>query len=69
MSLLELLKQRRVWAGIFAAITLTLSLFGVSLQMDVNGLTDAVIKLIEAISGLLAVVFPIWSAIKPNLKR
>ena len=66
MKILELLKQRRIWAGIFSTIAFLLPTMGVALQIDVNGLTDTVVKLIEAISGFMAVVLPIWSYFFPK---
>jgi len=65
-QILEILKQRRIWAGIFGAIAFILPMFGVSLALDVNGITDAIMVLIQAISGIVAVAFPIISYFKPK---
>ena len=65
-NILELLKQRRVWAGIFGSITFLLPVFGVKYDMDVNTLTDLFTNLGLAISALLTAVLPIWSYFKPK---
>lgn len=65
-KILELLKQRRVWAGLFATIALILPLVGVNISLDANSLTDAVMKLVDAISSLLAIILPLLSYFKPK---
>jgi len=65
-TFVELLKQRRIWAGIFATIALVLSMSGVNVQFDTNSATEAVMQLIEALSGLAAVLLPIWSLVSPK---
>lgn len=65
-QLLEALSHRRTWTAIFGFIALVLPVIGVQLDIDVNGLTDAVMRLVEAISGLMAVVLPILSLINPK---
>ena len=64
--MLELLKQRRIWASIFSTIAVMLSLFGSNLFIDANGLSDAIVNVIESISALMAIVLPIWSYLKPK---
>ena len=66
MNIIVLLQQRRIWAGIFGAIAFILPLLGISLTLDVNGIVDAILKLVEAISGLMAVALPIISYFKPK---
>lgn len=62
---MELLKSRRVWAGVAAIIALTLPLLGYN-DLDANSLTDAIMGVVEAISSLAAVILPIWSYFYPK---
>lgn len=66
MPILELLKQRRIWTGLFAFIAFMLPLCGVHMDLDVANLTDAVMKVIEAVCSLMAIVLPIISYYKPK---
>ncbi len=65
-TFLNLAKQRRVWASFFAIIAFVLPLLGVNLNIDQDSLTDAFVNFIEALSGLLAVLLPIWSYFFPK---
>jgi len=65
-KILVLLKQRRLWASIFAFIAIILPLFGVEVDFNADSATSAVMGVVEALIGLLAVVLPIWSFIKPK---
>ena len=65
-KILEILKQRRVWAGICALIAFVLPLFGVTATIDVNGAVDAIMKVIEGLSSILAIGLPLWSYFKPK---
>lgn len=62
----ELLQQRRIWAGIFASIAFIISAFGIQMGFDATVWTEAVMKLVEAISGLMAVILPLVSYFKPK---
>jgi hypothetical protein len=65
-QILEALQHRRVWTAIFGFIALVLPVLGVQLDLDVNGLTDATMRLVEAISGLMVIILPIHSYFKPK---
>jgi len=66
MKILELLKQRRIWAGIFGAIAIILPMIKVNVDLDVNGLTNAVMDLITAITAISTMILPIISYFKPK---
>ena len=66
MQILELLKQRRIWASIFGAIAILLPLFGVHFTFDTTNYTDAVMAFINGLCGLLAIILPIISYFKPK---
>lgn len=66
MKILELLQQRRIWAGLFAVVAFILPMFGVTLAIDADGLTEAFLQFFQALSGLLAVILPILSYFKPK---
>ena len=63
---IEVLKQRRIWAGICAFVAFILPFFGVSLSFNVEGTIDSIMKVIEAVSGLLAIILPIISYFRPK---
>ena len=64
--MLELLKQRRIWAGIFAAVAFILPLFGKTFNFDVNAATDYAINLVGAVSTVVSGVLAVWSYFKPK---
>jgi len=62
----NLIKQRRIWAGLFATIALLLPVFGYNGEFNPDVATDVIMALVEAVSGVLAVILPIWSYYKPK---
>lgn len=67
-KILELLKQRRVWAGIAGIISLSLRAFASGVDFDQDAFTDAIMAIVQAISDLVMITFPIWSYLKPRNK-
>jgi amino acid permease len=65
-NILVLLQSRRVWAGISAMLAFFLPMMAGGLEIDANILTESIMKLIEAISGLAAIILPILSYFKPK---
>jgi len=68
MKILELLKQRRIWAGIFGATAIILPMLRVNVDLDVNGLTNSMMDLVTAISAISTMILPIISFFKPKPK-
>lgn len=66
MNTLELLKQRRTWASIFGFIALAMAAFKPEANIDANAITEAVMNLIQAITGFLAIVMPLLSLFMPK---
>jgi hypothetical protein len=66
MKTLELLSNRRIWAGIFGAITLLLPLFGVTYELDSTTYIDATVNFFLSFSALATALLPIWSYFKPK---
>lgn len=64
--ILELIKNRRFWAGFFASVTFILQLNGVNISLDATSLTDSILQIINGVSILLTCLLPIWSLIKPK---
>jgi len=67
-QLKNLLKQRRIWAGLSATIAFFLPLTGYTSDFNHEQLTDVIMALINSISGILAIILPIWSYYKPKKK-
>lgn len=65
-KVLELLKQRRVWAGIVGIITFVLATLKVTVNVDVPVLTDLLTALGGAISALVTAGLALWSFLKPK---
>jgi membrane associated rhomboid family serine protease len=72
-KLLELITQRRIWAGIVGVATVIFGWLGISLIHDPNTLTDLLLnlgatiaKLVEMIGGLVAAGLAIWSYFRPK---
>lgn len=63
-NILVLLQSRRVWAGISAMLAFFLPMIVEGTNIDANILTESIIKLVEAISGLAAIILPILSYLK-----
>ena len=65
-KILELLSQRRIWAGIFGTILIFLPIFGVNLKVDANTLTDSFTNFFIAFSMVVTAVMPILSYFMPK---
>jgi len=65
-NILNILKQRRIWAGITGAIALILPLVAKDASFDANATTNAIMGVIEAVSGLATVILPLYSYFKPK---
>ena len=65
-NLLNILKQRRIWAGITGAIALFLPLVAKDASFDANATTDAIMRLVEALSGIATIILPLYSYFKPK---
>ncbi len=63
---LELLSQRRVWAGISGTIAIVLQLLGANIDFDPASLTDAMMQLIQAIAAIAAIILPVASYFFPK---
>lgn len=66
MKTLEILKNRRAIASVLWFVALLLSATGTTVNLDVTWLTDAILKLVEAISAIGAIILPIVSLLKPK---
>lgn len=66
-KVLEILKQRRIWAGICAMVALGLRAFVPDLDFDAESATNAIMAFVQAIADLGAVFLPLWSYIKPKV--
>ncbi len=64
--MLELLRQRRIWAGIVAAITIVLTLLKIQFSIDVPVLTDMLTAFGGALADLIITVLALWSYFKPK---
>ena len=65
-NILELIKQRRIWAGLFGTISIVARLFGFDYGIDEGALTDMFLNLGMAVSDLAVAILPIWSYFKPK---
>ena len=65
-KILELLSQRRIWAGIFGMILIFLPIFGIELKIDATTLTDSFTNFFIAFSMVVTAVMPIWSYFVPK---
>ena len=65
MRILELLSNRRIWAGIFGAITFILPLFGVTFELN-QELPTLFTDFFITFSALATAVLPILSYLKPK---
>lgn len=62
----ELLKQRRIWAGIIGAASVVFSLLEVNYQIDVPVLTDLLTAFGSALSSLIIAGLALWSYFRPK---
>ena len=65
-TLLELLKQRRVWAAITGFIAFALTLFKFTFEIDVPVLTDLLTSFGSALSLLISSGLALWSYFQPK---
>lgn len=68
MNILELLKQRRIWAGIVGVISFVLTSFSINFQINVPVLTDLLTSFGGALSQLIIAGLALWSFFKPKVK-
>lgn len=66
MKILELLKQRRIWASISASLYVILTLMGYTGEFNAEAFTDTIMTVINAVSAVSAIILPIWSYYKPK---
>lgn len=66
MKILELLKQRRIWAAIVWAMTIALAILKINYQIDVPLLTDLLTSFFGALSNLIIAGLALWSYFKPK---
>ena len=66
MQLLELLVQRRIWAGLFGTISVLLPMFGTTFTISPEYLSEIFTNLFIAISGLITAILPVWSYFRPK---
>lgn len=64
-NIATLLKQRRIWAAIFGGIAFLLNMAGYN-GFDAAAATEAVLKVVEAISTLLSIGLAIHSYFFPK---
>lgn len=64
--MLELLKQRRIWVAIIGVIVFVFSLFGITLELDAEFLTDQALTIINSLSSLIMAGLAVWSYLKPK---
>lgn len=65
-QVIELLKQRRVWAGIVGSVTFTLGMVGVTLSYDSVQLTDLLLAVGQALGALIPAVLALYSYLSPK---
>lgn len=61
-TILDVLKQRRIWASLLALVAVLLP----EANINPDTIINSVINVIEAVSALGAVILPIWSYLKPK---
>lgn len=64
--MLELLKQRRVWAAVVAAVSIVLSILHIDFQIDVPVVTDLLTSWGGALADLIVGTLALWSYLKPK---
>ena len=68
-NLLELAKQRRVWAAFVGVLSFALTVLNVQFQVDVPVLTDLLTSFGGAFSLLASSVLALWSYLSPKVKN
>ena len=64
--MLELLKQRRVWAGLVAVVSFGLQALSVNYQIDVPVLTDLLTAFGNNLSLAISAGLGLWSYFQPK---
>jgi hypothetical protein len=65
-KVITILKQRRVWASIFALISISMRAFAPDLEFDEERATEVTLLLIQTLSDIGMVMLPLWSFFKPK---
>lgn len=65
---IELLKQRRIWAGIVGVLAFVLTTLNIRYQVDVPVLTDILTSAGGASAELITAGLALWSYFKPKNK-
>ena len=65
-QVLNILKQRRVWASLCALISIFLRAFAPDVDFNEEQATELIMTLIQTISDLGMVMLPLWSYFKPK---
>jgi hypothetical protein len=65
-NLKTILKQRRVWASIFALISIGMRAFAPDLEFDEERATELTLLLIQTLSDIGMVFLPLWSFFRPK---
>lgn len=63
---IELLKQRRIWAGIVGTLAFVLSIFNTGIQIDVPVITELLANFGTALAALITSVLSLLSYFKPK---
>jgi hypothetical protein len=63
---LELIKQRRLWAGLVGVLAFLLTLLKANCQIDVPVLTDLLTTAGGAVASLVTALLALWSYFKPK---
>ncbi len=64
--MLELLKNRRVWAGLVAGLSFTLTILKINFDFDVMVLTDLLTSFGGSVSDVIVGGLALWSFFKPK---
>ena len=65
---LELIAQRRVWAGVIGAVVFALGILGVQWTDAGGELPDLLMEVGKALGALVVSVLALWSYLKPKQK-
>lgn len=65
-KIIELLGQRRIWAGIVGAISFLLTMLHFNFQLDVPFVTDVLAASGGALATLITSALALWSYFKPK---
>jgi hypothetical protein len=65
-KLLTLIKQRRIWASLFALLSISLRAFAPDLEFDEERATELTLLLIQTLSDMGMVMLPLLSYLNPK---